>query len=49
MQMDRKIIKIRLKPELRPSAEKIEKQQNSLIIRATYFCEYNKKMMVNLV
>jgi hypothetical protein len=38
LQSDKKFIKIRLKPSLRGEAERIEKQENILVIRATYYC-----------
>ena len=45
---DKKFIKIRLKPHLRQQAELIEKEENQLSLRATYYCEYNKKLLVFL-
>lgn len=46
MQGDRKFIKMRLRPELRPQAEQLEQKHNILVVRATYYCEYNRKIMV---
>lgn len=46
LQNEKKIIKIRLKPEYRSQAEKIGQRKNVVFIRATYYCEYNKKLLV---
>jgi len=46
LQGEKKIIKIRLKPEYRPQAEKVGLRNNVVFVRATYYCEYNKKLLV---
>lgn len=45
---EKKFIKIRLKPELRHQASRIERQTNWLVVRVTYYCEYNRKLLVRL-
>jgi hypothetical protein len=46
LQGEKKIVKIRLKPEYRSQAEKIGLRNNVVFTRATYYCEYNKKLLV---
>ena len=43
---EKKLVRIRLKPEYRGQAEQIEARDNVASLRATYYCEYNKKLLV---
>ena len=43
---DHKLVKIRLKPGLRSSARLIEGQINTIVLRASYHSEYNRKLLV---
>lgn len=46
MQGERKLIRLRCKAEARASLSKIETGDRRLIIRGSYYSEYNKKVMV---
>lgn len=46
MAEERKIIKMRCKTEYLPSIQGFERKSNILLLRASYFSEYNKKIMV---
>ena len=46
LQGEKKMIKVRLKPEYRSQAKRIGLTNNVVFIRATYYCEYNKKLLV---
>lgn len=46
MQGERKVIKLRCRNEARASLAKIERGESKLIVRGSYYSEYNKKVMV---
>jgi hypothetical protein len=48
MQGERKLIRLRCKPEARASLSMIETGDRRLIVRGSYYSEYNKKVMVAL-
>lgn len=49
MAEERKVIKMRCKSEYLSSIGGLERKSHALLVRASYFSEYNKKIMVSRV